>query len=916
MLKIKKFFKNGFTLVELIVVIAIVAILAAVSVGAYIGVTNNAKKSLAESESKEIQKIYKAYQVEMAAGTKTGDLFDLADGFVDYAYSQGVRENSLNYYLDHTIAESYAITPKVSTTGYTIKRAFNPELEKIVFFSVTKDGWATSFDVSIANGVLNNVIAESSFVDSSFQTVINKALKKFFPTKNAISLESLEYAIGSNLNSLKSPRAKVTLYDENVNAIGSFMSRIGKTIDKTKIDEIVPNIQYLVTKEKTATSNVNEDGFNVESNITAWKVVENKAITSTLYDLKTEITGDVNIAGVPDKNINYSGVSTINRNFGAIYKEIYYERTNTTLTEKVENSSSSFVKYVFDDIATSINFSSSYKSTNTYQHWTSKKKSSCGNITDGTPTRNANDVETIKETTIYDTIVAYGKNLAIDKNVELKENVTLLLSSNLLKTSAELAKGYITSDAHNKVSGSDVIYDQEFQTKPNLSQITKDLDVCVTSLNINSGKVFTNNGNIIVSSYVGLSDTAGLQSAVLGYFANINVETNAKFVNNNKLTVYGVITGDGELINNNTISSRASLVWASASTSYNLHNSGVFPTENYHFDALKIKSRFNYGSSLNIVFVIYGDSIGWKPTNELPIISSSDKGIFILKDTNAYIELSYTQALKDLNSFEEFDLYGNISSKAFVFSISASFYSFDLDLATSYFPINNMNINVYGNLDVIDINFKLLANSSINVLGIESVVNLRSSLLIEPGAVFKIEKGTLNISSNSNTLDKNYGIEGVNLGIGGYIQKSADGLINTVVGYVNFASFVKQNITFTFYTYGESYVKNTTADTNFKCISYLKTGTNDNNNASSVYVKFVDTTYLSLIHNAQGLLLDKNTTIGEMNALIGSTPTQTGKTFLGWSQYQNYSEHTESAVLLKDSDTITSNIGLYPVFGA
>ena len=50
----KHIFKKGFTLVELVVVIAVIAILASVSVGAYFGVTNSAVESKLNSESKAI----------------------------------------------------------------------------------------------------------------------------------------------------------------------------------------------------------------------------------------------------------------------------------------------------------------------------------------------------------------------------------------------------------------------------------------------------------------------------------------------------------------------------------------------------------------------------------------------------------------------------------------------------------------------------------------------------------------------------------------------------------------------------------------------------------------------------------------------------------------------------------------------
>ena len=53
-MKLFKKAKKGFTLVELVVVIAVIAILAGVSVGAYFGITATANNSKAEQEAKAI----------------------------------------------------------------------------------------------------------------------------------------------------------------------------------------------------------------------------------------------------------------------------------------------------------------------------------------------------------------------------------------------------------------------------------------------------------------------------------------------------------------------------------------------------------------------------------------------------------------------------------------------------------------------------------------------------------------------------------------------------------------------------------------------------------------------------------------------------------------------------------------------
>ena len=104
----KHFFKKGFTLVELVVVIAVIAILAAVSVGAYFGVTNSANESKLRTEGKAV---FDA--VKIAAIEGKGDYTLESTGLT---LNDGVNnKQKFNYELNYLTGVNYIIVYETPT---------------------------------------------------------------------------------------------------------------------------------------------------------------------------------------------------------------------------------------------------------------------------------------------------------------------------------------------------------------------------------------------------------------------------------------------------------------------------------------------------------------------------------------------------------------------------------------------------------------------------------------------------------------------------------------------------------------------------------------------------------------------------------------------------------------------------------
>lgn len=140
----------GFTIVELLIVVVVIAILAAITIVAYNGITNNSKASALQSELSQVSKALEAKKVAGGTDTYPSDINDVGDTSDKLTYHYNDRSNT--YCIDAKDGDL-----EYSVRGTTLKVEEGPCIEHGLALWLPLNG-----NVSDASGNENGVTIQGT----------------------------------------------------------------------------------------------------------------------------------------------------------------------------------------------------------------------------------------------------------------------------------------------------------------------------------------------------------------------------------------------------------------------------------------------------------------------------------------------------------------------------------------------------------------------------------------------------------------------------------------------------------------------------------------------------------------------------------------------------------------------------------
>ena len=169
--------KKGFTIVELVIVIAVIAILAAVLIPTFSNVIESANKSADLSEAQNSLKAYSAYTSSKGQSLADGTVFKVKKSNRAYVFYKG----SLHEIEEHDLVGSYGAVFTVGEKQYASNKMtchYISDNDKVLEFDKNSDGKYVTFiysdvqNVTFEDGSLNCLIYPGKVVYTANQYVV------------------------------------------------------------------------------------------------------------------------------------------------------------------------------------------------------------------------------------------------------------------------------------------------------------------------------------------------------------------------------------------------------------------------------------------------------------------------------------------------------------------------------------------------------------------------------------------------------------------------------------------------------------------------------------------------------------------------------------------------------------------------
>lgn len=167
--------KKGFTIVELVIVIAVIAILAAVLIPTFSNVIESANKSADLSEAQNSLKAYSAYTSSKGQSLADGTVFKVKKSNRTYVFYKG----SLHEFKEHNIVGDYGVILSIGSDNYKSNKMTAHYLNdsgKEIEFEKSTEGYVNFFysdtkNVTFEDGSLNCEIYPGRLIYTNSQYV-------------------------------------------------------------------------------------------------------------------------------------------------------------------------------------------------------------------------------------------------------------------------------------------------------------------------------------------------------------------------------------------------------------------------------------------------------------------------------------------------------------------------------------------------------------------------------------------------------------------------------------------------------------------------------------------------------------------------------------------------------------------------